>query len=50
MDVDLYDEPLGEDSNGEPVYLKDTWPTENEVAQTIEDDLEDPRMVESKAM
>ena len=37
MDVDLYDEPLGEDSNGEPVYLKDIWPTENEVAQTIEE-------------
>ncbi len=37
MDIDLYDEPLGEDSNGEPVYLKDIWPTENEVAQTIEE-------------
>jgi aconitate hydratase len=37
MDVDLYDEPLGEDSNGEPVYLKDIWPDSSEVASTIED-------------
>ena len=27
MDIDLYDEPLGEDKDGEPVYLKDIWPT-----------------------
>jgi aconitate hydratase len=37
MDVDLYEDPLGEDSHGEPVYLKDIWPTEAEVAQTIEE-------------
>ena len=37
MDIDLYDEPLGEDDHGEPVYLKDIWPTAAEVAETIED-------------
>ena len=37
MDIDLYDEPLGEDDHGEPVYLKDIWPQEAEVAQTVED-------------
>jgi len=37
MDIDLYDEPLGEDSHGEPVYLKDIWPQASEVAQTIEE-------------
>ena len=26
MDIDLYDEPLGEDEHGEPVFLKDIWP------------------------
>ena len=36
MDIDLYDQPLGEDGHGEPVFLKDIWPTEAEVAQTIE--------------
>src|SRR5436309_1899919 len=33
MDVDLYEDPLGEDARGAPVYLKDIWPTEAEVAQ-----------------
>src|SRR5207302_192078 len=35
MDIDLYDEPLGSDQSGEPVYLKDIWPSEAEVHQTI---------------
>jgi aconitate hydratase len=35
MDIDLYDEPLGEDKNGEPVLLKDIWPNETEVHQTM---------------
>jgi aconitate hydratase len=37
MDTDLYDEPLGEDEHGEPVFLKDIWPSAAEVAATIED-------------
>jgi aconitate hydratase len=36
MDIDLYDEPLGEGRDGRPVYLKDIWPDSAEVAQTIE--------------
>ncbi len=37
MDIDLYDEPLGDDDRGNPVYLKDIWPTAAEVAETILD-------------
>jgi aconitate hydratase len=37
MDIDLYEEPLGEDEQGEQVYLKDIWPAAKEVAQTIEE-------------
>jgi aconitate hydratase len=37
MDIDLYDEPLGTDDRGEPVFLKDIWPSEAEVAATIEE-------------
>jgi aconitate hydratase len=37
MDIDLYEEPLGEDDSGEPVFLKDIWPSEQEVAETIEE-------------
>jgi aconitate hydratase len=37
MDIDLFDEPLGEDSDGNDVFLKDIWPAGREVAQMIED-------------
>jgi aconitate hydratase A / 2-methylisocitrate dehydratase len=37
MDIDLYDEPLGDDDHGEPVFLKDIWPSETEVAQAVEE-------------
>jgi aconitate hydratase len=36
MDVDLRDEPLGEGSDGEPVYLRDIWPSSEEIKQTVE--------------
>jgi aconitate hydratase len=35
IDVDLTSEPLGLDSAGVPVYLKDVWPSDDEVAETI---------------
>jgi aconitate hydratase len=37
MDIDLYDEPLGEDRHGEPVFLRDVWPDAAEVAATVEE-------------
>jgi aconitate hydratase A / 2-methylisocitrate dehydratase len=37
MDIDLYDEPVGEDDRGEPVFLKDIWPTSTEVAETVQE-------------
>jgi aconitate hydratase len=37
MDIDLYDEPLGTDTHGNDVYLKDIWPEEAEVAHTVEE-------------
>ncbi|HMJ03717.1 MAG TPA: aconitate hydratase, partial [Conexibacter sp.] len=36
MDVDLQNDPLGEDADGNPVYLREIWPSAEEVAQTIE--------------
>jgi aconitate hydratase len=36
LDVDLTTEPLGQDANGEDVYLRDLWPTPAEIARTIE--------------
>ena len=35
IDIDLTTEPLGEDSSGAPVYLRDIWPTDEEVRATV---------------
>ena len=35
VDIDLTSEPLGTDSEGNDVYLKDVWPTQVEVAETV---------------
>jgi aconitate hydratase len=35
MQIDLTSEPLGTGANGEPVYLKDIWPTEREIQDTM---------------
>jgi len=37
MDVDLLDEPLGQDADGEDVFLSDLWPSSEEVARVVED-------------
>jgi aconitate hydratase len=36
MDVDLTTEPLGTGADGEPVYLRDIWPTSAEVNEVVE--------------
>jgi aconitate hydratase len=35
MQIDLTTEPLGTGSDGQPVYLKDIWPTEREIQETM---------------
>ncbi|MEO5576819.1 MAG: aconitate hydratase [Gaiellaceae bacterium] len=35
MDIDLVNEPLGQDPDGSDVFLSDLWPTANEVQETI---------------
>jgi aconitate hydratase len=34
-DIDLANDPIGEDSDGNAVYLKDIWPTQKEIADTV---------------
>jgi aconitate hydratase len=36
MDIDLTTEPLGQDQNGNDVFLKDIWPTQAEIAKLVE--------------
>ena len=35
MQIDLTSEPLGTGTNGDPVYLKDIWPSEREIQETM---------------
>ncbi|MBL8077136.1 MAG: aconitate hydratase AcnA [Anaerolineales bacterium] len=36
VDIDLNNESLGTDKNGQPVYLKDLWPSQQEISEAIE--------------
>jgi aconitate hydratase len=35
IDIDLVNEPLGQDRHGVPVYLRDVWPSSSEVEQSL---------------
>jgi aconitate hydratase len=37
MDIDLHNDPIGRDSDDEPVYLRDIWPSSEEVKQAVAD-------------
>ncbi len=37
MDIDLLNDPLGVDGEGAEVFLKDIWPSTEEVARTVEE-------------
>ncbi len=36
VDLDLTTEPLGNDSDGNPVFLKDLWPTQQEIREQLD--------------
>jgi aconitate hydratase len=36
-DIDLTTEPIGKDPNGNPVYLKDIWPSQEEINQILKE-------------
>jgi aconitate hydratase len=35
VDIDLVTQPLGQDSAGQDVYLRDIWPSQKEIADTV---------------
>ncbi|HSM60442.1 MAG TPA: aconitate hydratase [Longimicrobiales bacterium] len=47
VDIDLYNEPLGRDRDGTPVFLQDIWPSPQEVKETIASALK-PEMYEQR--
>ncbi|WP_158784959.1 aconitate hydratase AcnA [Pantoea sp. BAV 3049] len=36
MNINLQKDPLGEDKTGKPVYLKDIWPSPEEIAEAVQ--------------
>jgi len=40
MEIDLQNDPLGKDRDGNDVYLKDIWPTQASVAEVIESSID----------
>jgi aconitate hydratase len=36
VDIDLTNDPIGTGRDGNPVYLRDIWPTDAEIAETVE--------------
>jgi aconitate hydratase len=47
MKVDLVKDPIGTGSDGQPVYLKDIWPSNHEIRETVERSLT-PDMFKSR--
>ncbi|MCG6956386.1 MAG: aconitate hydratase AcnA [Gemmatimonadetes bacterium] len=47
VDLDIYNEPLGRDAEGKPVFLADIWPSPEEVRETVAAALK-PEMYESR--
>ena len=41
MDVDLTSEPIGQDADGKPVYLKEIWPSNEEISRVIAESISD---------
>ncbi|MCZ6565282.1 MAG: aconitate hydratase AcnA [Gammaproteobacteria bacterium] len=47
MDIDVYNEPLAEDKDGNPVFLKDIWPTQQEVTDAVSSFLSTDQFIRS---
>jgi aconitate hydratase len=46
VDIDLTTEPLGYDPNGQPVYLREVWPSQDEIRTAIRQSLKPEMFIE----
>ncbi|MGI9016804.1 MAG: aconitate hydratase [Euzebya sp.] len=46
MDIDLYNEPLGTDAEGNEVFMADIWPTNDQIAEVVEDAVKREQFIE----
>jgi aconitate hydratase len=49
LDIDLTRDPIGADADGKPVYLKDIWPSDREVSETVLNSIDSAMFRESYA-
>ena len=49
MDTDLFEDPLGDDADGNPVYLRDIWPSLEEIDRIIGETISSEMFVEDYA-
>ncbi len=49
VDIDLTNDPLGTDQQGNDVYLRDLWPTQSEIHKTIAECIDDDQFREQYA-
>jgi aconitate hydratase len=47
IDIDFQSEPIGHDESGEPVYLRDIWPTQDEIREAVHSGLK-PELFEAE--
>ncbi len=50
MDIDFESEPIGQDQDGADVFLRDIWPSHQEVVQTLRDSVKKDQFVERYAV
>ncbi len=46
VDIDINNEPIGQDKDGNDVYLKDIWPTQQEIVDTVQNSLDASMFIE----
>jgi aconitate hydratase len=49
VDIDMIHEPLGHDREGNPVYLRDIWPTSAEIKEAISSSIDPEMFIEKYA-
>ena len=49
MDIDFESDPIGQDSDGDDVFLRDIWPTQKEISSTLRDAVTKEQFVERYA-
>jgi len=49
IDIDFEHDPLGHNATGQPIYLKDIWPAQDDIEQTLSDCLKPEQFIQKYA-